>query len=520
MRGRSVRESTKPCAVGLSRMAQGPDSDVIVVGGGLAGLTCAVALSDAGLRVLVLEASPELGGRARSWVDRLTGDVVDIGPHVVHSEYANFLQLLTRLGTREDIEWQPRKLLTLANANADGAAALCHRPWLTPPLSLLPDMARASRLPRRDLMSNNRATLAALKYDEVDAAHLDALDGLSWLQQCGTSGPMIDWFWRFATLAVMNAPLERVSAASLMRVHSQLIGHRGLHFGFPRVGLSDLYVPRAVDLIRRAGGAVISRCAVVGAERSDGVHLVRTREGTTLAAADLVYAVPPAELFELQPGLRRNGYMFEPSPYKSIYLWFDRKLTSEKFWSLLWAEDRLNYDFYDLSNIRRGWEDRPSILASNVIYSHRADALGDDALVRATIEEIALFVPGVREATLLRADVHHIPMAIPVPSPGFECARPAPGASPHEGIYVAGDWVGTRLPCSMESAVRSGYLAAEAVLRARSRPKTLAVEPRGNDGLAGAVQRATRWARNRPLHRALSIRRRSSRRGSDCRSRP
>src|SRR3954470_20717487 len=115
------------------------DSDVIVVGGGLAGLSCAVALSDARRRVLVLESSSALGGRARSWVDRATGDVVDLGPHVVHNEYANFLDLLTRLGTRGDIEWQPHKLLTLANANQDGAAAVCHRRWLTPPLSLLPD---------------------------------------------------------------------------------------------------------------------------------------------------------------------------------------------------------------------------------------------------------------------------------------------------------------------------------------------------------------------------------------------
>src|SRR5688572_9190826 len=103
------------------------EHDVIVVGGGLAGLACAVTLSDRGLKVRVLEGSGELGGRARSWVHRPSGDVVDIGPHVVHSEYHNFLALLRRLGTEDAIEWQPRKLLTLANANRQGAASLCHR---------------------------------------------------------------------------------------------------------------------------------------------------------------------------------------------------------------------------------------------------------------------------------------------------------------------------------------------------------------------------------------------------------
>lgn len=72
----------------------------VVVGGGLAGLSCAVALSDRGTEVTVLEAGERLGGRASSWSDEHTGDTVDIGPHIFHSEYRNMLGFLERLGTR------------------------------------------------------------------------------------------------------------------------------------------------------------------------------------------------------------------------------------------------------------------------------------------------------------------------------------------------------------------------------------------------------------------------------------
>src|SRR5690242_9705138 len=86
---------------------------VVVVGGGLAGLSCAVALADQGLRVTVLEAARGLGGRASSWTNAATGDVVDIGPHIFHSEYHNMLAFLQRLGTSRLITWQPGKVMTI-----------------------------------------------------------------------------------------------------------------------------------------------------------------------------------------------------------------------------------------------------------------------------------------------------------------------------------------------------------------------------------------------------------------------
>ena len=447
--------------------------DVVIVGGGIAGLACGVALSDAGLRVTVVERDKRLGGRARSWTDAASGDDIDLGPHVLHSEYRNMLALLERLGTRHLVNWQPEKLLHFSNG-----VVLRHRP-LPPPLSLLPDLALNSGLSLRDLWSNNRPTWDAMRFDEADTPALDSISALDYLRDAGVTQAMIDWFWAFACLAVLNVPLERCSAAALLRVHSQLIGHRRIHFGFPAVALADLFAPQAAKLI----GRVLTGSEVIKIEPG----AVVLQDGSRIAADRVITTVPP---------------QVEASPYVSSYLWFDRKLTRERFWAQLGAQTRLNTDFYDLSNIRRGWTDRPSVIASNIIYSHRAHAMTNEEIVAATQREIATFLPEAARARVVHAVVNRIPMVIPCPLPGSESARPAPSVS------LAGDWTRTGLPCSMESAVCSGFMAAEEVLQTRG----IALPVRPADGLAGLVQKLrSRSAAPAPAGRTLPTARPSPR---------
>src|SRR5947207_8492241 len=289
-------------------------ADAIIVGGGLAGLACAVALAENDVRPVVLERSSQLGGRARSWTHAPSGDTVDIGPHVVHSEYANFLALLERLGTRDGITWQPQQLITIATTPP---VVLRHRP-LPPPLSLLPDLAHAPGLCFRDLWSNNAPTWRALKFGEEDVPELDRIAALDYLRSAGVTERMIDWFWRFACMAVMNLPLEQCSSAALLRVHAQLIGRRGLHFGFAAIGLAELYAAQAERLIRAAGGEVLLHAKARTLERSGELHRVTLQDGRRIAARYCVCALPPQDLGALRPELAETS-AFEPSPYISGY---------------------------------------------------------------------------------------------------------------------------------------------------------------------------------------------------------
>jgi 15-cis-phytoene desaturase len=459
-------------------------SDVVIVGGGVAGLACGVALTENSVRAIVLEREVRLGGRATSWIDRATGDTVDIGPHVVHSEYRNFLALLDRLGTRHLITWQPEPFITLATKPRP--LELRHS-LLPAPLTLLPSFLRAHELSARDNLSNTRATWRALTFCEEQVPALDALNALDFLRGCGVSTRMIDFFWRFAAMVILNVPLEICSAAALMRVHSQLIGHGSLHFGFPAVGLADLYVEQATRAIEAGGGHVLPGARVCAIERGADVHTAVLEDGRRVSGRFCVCALPPRETTELAPEVSQ-ARAFEPSPYISTYVWFDRKITAERFWAHLWSPSRLNYDFYDLSNIRPAWAGRASVIAANLIYSHRAQGMSDEEIVAATVREIAEFAPLAASASVRHAAVHRIPMAIACPKRGTETKRPGTRTAA-ERVFLAGDWLRTGLPSSMESAARSGFLAAEAILADLGRGRAIALAPSANEGFAGLVRR-------------------------------
>ena len=467
-------------------------TDVLIIGGGLAGLAAAVALSDRGVRVTVVEQAARLGGRACSWQDDTTGDTVDVGPHILLSEYPNMLALLERLGTRADIVWQTDKFLTIVEQRRT-TTIRNHR--LPAPLHSLPSLLHARTVSVADTLSNRRALWAAMRLREVDLLRLDAMNAEAYLRGMGVSQRFMEWHWALTAMAILNLPLAQCSAGALMRFYQFMVSHNDINMGFPAGPLADLFVPGALAAIEAAGGEVrlrtSARALVVGDTGAlTGAVLA---DGTRITARFVIAAVTPQDLIRLLPAplydssLARVLPSLQPNPYISSYIWFDRKLTREPAWARAWSPSNLNYDSYDLSNIRRGWHERPSLIASNIIYSHRADAMSDDAIIAATVAELAEFAPAAAQARIRHARVHRIEMAIPCAYPGTEQKRPDV-RTPLANFFVAGDWTRTHLPASMESAVRAGWLATEAVLHELGRPTPLARAARAPEGLARLAQ--------------------------------
>lgn len=469
-------------------------TDVVIAGGGLAGLTAAAGLCRAGLRVVVVERDAILGGRAASVRDRITGDSIPIGPHIFASEYPNMLALLDLLGTRDRILWHDL-VVTMVEGQHRSVMKMSSLPA---PFHFVPSLVADPWLRNRDWLSNVPVTLFALSLDEEGIRRFDSVDALPLLRRLGVSERYIDRFWRFASLSIMNVPLEVCSAGALLRFYRRLVGKRGYRIGFPVEGLGDVFAPGCQRLIEEHGGRVLAGAEVmriidedaraVGVELADG-RRIDARFTVAAVTPDVLRRILPAAWVQDHPGFA-NLDRSTPCPYLSVFLWFDRKLTAERFWARLHQPDALNCDFYDLSNINRGWADRPSIVASNIIYAGRAWRLSDEQIVARTVAELAEYLPEAAHATITHAVVHRIPMAIPCPFVGAERLR-LESVTPIGNLVLAGDWLQTGLPPSMESACFSGWTAAEVVLAAAGRPARLARRHVELDPLATLLGKTT-----------------------------
>jgi squalene-associated FAD-dependent desaturase len=469
------------------------DCDVVIIGGGVAGLACAMGLAGSDLAVTVLERADRLGGRAASFHDETTGDTVDTGPHVVYSHYRNLLALLEWVGTDSKVIWQDNPLRTIA----DGARALDIRNApLPPPLHIAPSMLTIPALSVADKLSSVPVAVRAMSFDESAVQELDDRTAFEFLRECGTSARLMQWFWATASMTMAALPLEQCSAGALLRFYRQLIGHPDVRIGLPSVPLDDLLSQPARRLVEhndnrvRIGAGVR---ALHGTE--DRIDAVELDDGLRLCARHVVLAVPPAEVAAFGPWADGRPIvdeleLFTPSPYVSCYLWFDRKVTGLRCWTRTALSRPMNFDWYDLSNFRSG-SDGGSIIASNIVYAPRIGTMSDDAIIDATRRELAEFAPAANNAQLRHARVHRVPMSIPCARPGVERRRPGT-RSRIANLYLAGDWTATGLPFSMESAARSGLLAAEAVRYDADCPQPLAHCIAPPCGLTGLVRRAQR----------------------------
>lgn len=478
--------------------------DVLIVGGGLAGVASAIGLLGKGYEVTVVERDERLGGRARSWRDETTGDPVHIGPHILLSEYPNFFRLLDTLGTRNRVVWQEDRFVTIVEGQKKYPKRQSN--WLPAPFIYLPSELRDDAYTQQDILSNLPILTYALQLDEDDINRLDNMNAYALLKMMGVSEKFIDSVWRFTCRAIMNMPLEYCSAGALMNFYRYFIGYGDYQVGFPREGLGELFAPDAADYIRNHENGTLRLESDVEALLRDGdrVDGVRLSDGTQLRADRTVVGLTVPKLRTLLPADWRREYtyfsdlgFFEPCKYISPYLWFDRKLTDLKFWARRYDYADLNCDFYDLSNISDRVNNGNSLITSNIIYSNRLGDWSDEEIIQETLRELSEFIPEAKDAQLKHSVVNRVPLAIHCPYPGTHQRRPDPD-SPIEGLYLAGDWVATGLPSSMESATKAGWMVADRIVQDDNGSSSFTQPIREVEGVARLIRDMGQW---KPLKR-------------------
>ena len=453
---------------------------MIVIGGGLAGLSAAVALAEAGYRITLLEKRPFLGGRATSYV-LPSGEHVDNCQHVTLGCCTNLDDFYKRAGAAEKIRYYDRLIFS----SPSGQRGEIHSSWLPAPLHVAPSFATFPLLNWADKRAIGRLLMSIMRSGGRPADLANAPGGvrpsmLEWLRKHKQTEQAIHRFWGVVLISALDELLERTDAQYGVDVFWKafLANRAGYRIGIPTVPLADLYDGCRDNLISR-GGEVRLRAMIRGLEVDGGaIHGVAFDTGEVLRADYYVAAVPQNALLELlphevtasQPAFE-NLRQLKTSPITGVHFWFDRVVMDEPFLTLV--DTTIQWIFnknllYGGDSGARHESGAGQYLQLVISASYDLVQRSRPEIIDLCLQEVRGAIPAAREAKLLKSTVIKETAATFSPEPGCDRWRPA-AASAVRGLFLAGDWTATGWPATMEGAVRSGYLAAEALTEADGR---------------------------------------------------
>jgi zeta-carotene desaturase len=450
----------------LSHLQQSSERTVTVVGGGVAGMSAACALAEAGFRVKLVEQRGYLGGRASSYLHPGVNEVIDNCQHVLFGCCTNLLGFYRRIGVADRIHWTSAMTMIEPGGRRSALGPFRLGPFTLPsPLHSAPSFLSVKAFTLADKLALARAMRAMMQ----PAALNDTRESLGdWLRRHKQTEGAINRFWRLVIASALNAEIDAISVPYAVKVIRELFlnSAEAGSMGMSTVPLSELYagVPQFLD---ERGGSVLLNTHVEGAawNEASAQWLICTRTGE-LVSDYIILALPFEATQKLLPRLpdeegaeklARQIERHEHWPLCSVHLWFDREITELEHAVLL---DREIHWMYNQSKLQTG---RGGHYIELVVSATRSfAALPREAAIHQALRELAEFFPRAKEAILEKAALVKEMHATFGVSPGIDSARPT-AASPWPNLFLAGDWVQTGWPSTMESAARSGHLAADAL---------------------------------------------------------
>ena len=455
----------------------------IIIGGGLAGLAAAVRLALEQVPVLLLEARASLGGRAGSYRDPQSGWVIDNCQHVSMGCCTELRWFCEATGNDQETSFRTERELYFI----DGPGRIsCFRAWPLPaPLHLAPAFAGLKYLSWSDKWQIARAMRSLISvpnppgpHDQPD--HFPDESCLAWLQRHHQSDRLIEQFWGILFVSALSESLDRIDIrhARKVVVAGFLKDRHGWEVQIPNQPLSELYGNNLSQWLISRGVEI--RCSApvsqfVMEESGERIQSVRLNSGDVVEGDNFLSAVTVDRLKSLLPTSLtvRDEWRFldqiETAPITSVHLWFDRavsKLPHAVFigrtsqWMFRRPLDENRPPELENSPAGQTVGDYAQIVIS---ASRVARAMEQPELIAAVCQDLRECFPEAGAAKLLHARVITETRAVFSPVPGIDRIRPSQ-QSAVPNLQLAGDWTRTGWPSTMESAVRSGRLAAENIL--------------------------------------------------------
>lgn len=439
-----------------------------MIGGGFAGLSAATALVERGARVLVLEARPALGGRATAFTDPATGERVDNGQHVLFGCYHETFRFLRRIDAIDNVRLQRRLEVDIIDRAGRASRLTC--PPLPAPFHLLAGVMRWSALGWGDRLAVLRmrtplgvGQACMTRLARRTAAPYDSETVRDWLIRHGQTPRLIELLWEPLALAAMNQPIDAAAAIPFVEVLTRVFGAgaRDAALGLPTRPLDEMYAVPARQYLERHGGVVRTQAAARIDVAGATPHVVV--RGEQMTARSVICAVPWYSLPEVFPGapaaiepILASASRTLPSPIVTVNLWFDRHVMESPLVGLpgrtmQWVFDK-----------RAAFGDEASHLSVVSSGAEAVVARGNQELIELAVREVTAALPAARSAALVRAVVVREKRATFSVAPG-QPPRPSTRTGV-PGLFLAGDWIDTGLPATIEGAVASGHAAAGAAL--------------------------------------------------------
>ena len=487
---------------------------VAVVGGGLAGISAALACADAGAQVTLFEKRARLGGL--TWSFTHDGLVMDNGQHVFLRCCTSYLDFLDRIGSTGDVELQERMDVTVFRSKAfpsnTGVNAVekgvLRRDRLIAPLHLGRSLLGYGLIPFKARLRLGPAALALSRLDLDDPA-LDEQTFASWLARHGQSEAAVSALWDLICLPTVNLPAAEASLSMAAKVFQTglLTEASAADIGWSRVPLGVLHGERSASALRQAGvevrlGEPVIAIGVAGRDRGDEAGAtprypfeVQTSSGTA-GAHGVVVALPHYCTEDVLP----EGALPEPvrpsrlgsSPIVNVHVHFDRRVTELAFLAGLGTEAQWIFDRTASSGAGTGQYLAVSISAADSCIGTRPEDLAPQV-----VASLRALLPPARDAKVLGTLVtreHHATFRA---TPGSAVHR-APARTRIPGLVLAGAWTATGWPPTMEGAVRSGINAARAVLVRVGRRDAAPPLPKEANTVTRADLGANGWSRKPP----------------------
>ncbi len=434
---------------------------VIVIGGGAAGIAAACRLAECGIEVLLLERLPRMGGRAASFIHHRMGEEIDYGQHVLMRCCTGTIELLDDLGILDRVFFQPRLRVPIVCSTKRMMLASTPLPG---PLHLVPGLLGYRLVNLSERLGLARAGLAFLVQDPPEN-----LPFSEWLQDNGQGPRAIRRLWDPICVAMLNDHVEAVSAsAAAMVIKEGFLRPCGAAIGLFTAPLSRIF-SAAMPFIQARGGSVRLKAPVerilIEHGRACGVQLT---SGDQISAEGVVVAIPPTNLLPLLPQESAEVPYFAAmtqlhwSPIVNLHLWFSDPVMEEPF---IIAVDSPVQAIFNISRIHRKGGPTHIILSQSA--AQEWIGLPNEEIRDQLLAALEKVLPAIRTTRLLDALVIKHPRATFPPAPRSESLRPKT-QTPIGRLFLAGDFTATGWPSTLEGAVRSGRVAAERMIQSFS----------------------------------------------------